>query len=57
MYWIFIVNIAGEFDIAFEYVSKNGTGTGQIAIDIATVDGIPLGETFALTYSGFHNFL
>ena len=29
-----------------EYVSKNGTGTGEIGIDIDTVDGIPLGDSF-----------
>ncbi|KAH3844495.1 countin-1-like [Dreissena polymorpha] len=36
----------GEFDIGFEFVSKNGTGTGELAIDIATVDGIPVGDAF-----------
>ena len=36
--------ITGVFDIHFEYVSVNGTGTGEIALDIVTVDGIPLGK-------------
>ncbi|XP_045164928.2 countin-1-like [Mercenaria mercenaria] len=48
----------GVFDISFEYVSKNGTGTGQISLDLDTVDGIPLGQSFlhelapAGTYDG-----
>ncbi|KAH3844335.1 hypothetical protein DPMN_086593 [Dreissena polymorpha] len=36
----------GKFDIDFTYVSQNGTGTGEISIEIDTVDGIPLGQAF-----------
>lgn len=48
----------GEFDVSFEYLSKNGTGTGMLAISVDTVDGIPLGDDFlnfaqpAGTYDG-----
>ena len=38
----------GDFTIEFEYVSKNGTGTGEIVVAIDTVDKIPLGK--------FHEF-
>ncbi|KAI8505679.1 hypothetical protein Bbelb_168680 [Branchiostoma belcheri] len=38
----------GTFIIDVEYVSKNGTGTGEMVIDIDTVDGIPLGQGFVL---------
>ena len=34
----------GDFTIEFEYVSKNGTGTGEIVVAIDTVDKIPLGK-------------
>ena len=34
----------GTFTMAFKYTSVNGTGTGEIVLDIATVDGIPLGK-------------
>ena len=30
--------------MAFEYVSKNGTGTGEIDLFIDTVDHLPVGE-------------
>jgi len=30
-----------QFDV--EYASKNGTGTGELDVQIDTVDGIPLG--------------
>lgn len=36
----------GEFDIGLTYVSKNGTGTGELDIEIRTVDGIPVGDNF-----------
>ena len=39
LYVIFV----GIFDISFEYVSKNGTGTGQILLELLTVDKIPIG--------------
>ncbi|KAL4237230.1 hypothetical protein ACF0H5_001949 [Mactra antiquata] len=48
----------GVFQIAFEYVSKNGTGTGEISLECVTVDGIPVGDAFlhelapAGTYNG-----
>ena len=35
---------SGDFTIEFEYVSKNGTGTGEIVVAIDTVDKIPLGK-------------
>ncbi|XP_035680752.1 countin-1-like isoform X1 [Branchiostoma floridae] len=38
----------GTFMIDVEYTSKNGTGTGEMVIDIDTVDGIPLGQGFIL---------
>jgi hypothetical protein len=34
------------FAIDFTYVSFNGTGTGELAIDIQTPDQIPLGNAF-----------
>lgn len=34
----------GQFAIDFAYESKNGTGTGEISLDIDTVDGVPLGK-------------
>ena len=34
----------GSFVITFEYVSKNGTGTGEIDLGIDTVDHLPVGE-------------
>ncbi len=36
----------GTFVADLQYVSKNGTGTGEISIDIDTVDQIPLGDSF-----------
>jgi hypothetical protein len=36
------------FAIAFTYVSMNGTGTGEIDIDIHTPDRIPLGAGFLM---------
>ncbi|XP_066281985.1 countin-3-like [Branchiostoma lanceolatum] len=36
----------GTFIIDVEYESKNGTGTGELVVDIDTVDGIPLGQGF-----------
>ncbi|KAL4237229.1 hypothetical protein ACF0H5_001948 [Mactra antiquata] len=48
----------GTFALDFEYESKNGTGTGEIALEVVTVDGIPLGDAFlhelqpAGTYTG-----
>jgi len=40
----------GQFQIPVEYVSKNGTGTGQIGISIHTVDGLII-EDFELNYA------
>jgi hypothetical protein len=34
------------FMLELEYVSVNGTSTGQLGIDIQTVDGLPLGQGF-----------
>lgn len=34
------------FTAVLTYVSTNGTGTGEIDIEIDTVDGIPLGDSF-----------
>ncbi|XP_060605404.1 countin-1-like [Ruditapes philippinarum] len=48
----------GIFDISFEYDSKNGTGTGQILLEVLTVDKIPIAQAFlhelapAGTYDG-----
>ncbi|BFZ06971.1 hypothetical protein BsWGS_10010 [Bradybaena similaris] len=36
----------GERAITFVYVSKNGTGTGEIVIAVRTVDGIPIESAF-----------
>lgn len=36
----------GTFTAELEYTSVNGTGTGEIEIDIETVDKIPLGDAF-----------
>lgn len=36
----------GEKQIQFAYTSKNGTGTGEMLVEIATVDGIPVGNSF-----------
>jgi len=38
---------AGLFQFPMTYVSKNGTGTGEVGISIQTVDGIPV-EDFQL---------
>jgi hypothetical protein len=37
-----------KFAIDFVYVSKNGTGTGEIIITIKTVDKVPLSSGFLL---------
>ncbi|KAL5009317.1 hypothetical protein ScPMuIL_014898 [Solemya velum] len=48
----------GLFIIDIEYSSENGTGTGELAVAIQTVDGIPVGGSFLLeaqepgTYKG-----
>ncbi|XP_064603681.1 countin-1-like [Liolophura sinensis] len=34
------------FVVDLEFVSKNGTGTGQIDLEILAVDGLPLGDAF-----------
>ncbi len=36
------------FAIAFTYVSLNGTGTGELDIDLRCPDRIPLGTSFLL---------
>ena len=36
--------VSGDFKIDVQYVSKNGTGTGEAAIGVNTVDGIPVGK-------------
>ncbi|KAF6029227.1 hypothetical protein EB796_012463 [Bugula neritina] len=35
-----------QFDV--EYASKNGTGTGELDVQIDTVDGIPLASSYLL---------
>ncbi|KAL5009318.1 hypothetical protein ScPMuIL_014899 [Solemya velum] len=40
--------ILGLFIIDIEYSSENGTGTGELAVAIHTVDGIPVGTSFLL---------
>jgi len=48
----------GSFSLAFQYTSVNGTGTGQLLLEVDTVDGLPLGQAFlnevqpAGTYNG-----
>lgn len=37
-----------KFGIDYVFVTKNGTGTGEIIVDIKTVDKIPLTTTFLL---------
>ena len=39
-----LIIFVGEFVIGLTYVSKNGTGTGEMDVDIRTVDGIPVGK-------------
>ena len=34
----------GQFSIDFTYESKNGTGTGEIVLEIETVDKIPVSK-------------
>merc|ERR1711894_195025 len=36
----------GTFDIGFAYHSNNGTGTGEIVLEVETLDGIPVGSSF-----------
>jgi len=36
----------GEKVISVSYTSKNGTGTGEMVVDVKTVDGIPVGDSF-----------
>ena len=36
------------FNIEFAYVSKNGTGTGELDIDIHCPDRMPVGASFLL---------
>jgi hypothetical protein len=36
--------LLGTFSIDFAYTSKNGTGTGEISLEVVTVDGVPLGK-------------
>ncbi|XP_003383765.1 PREDICTED: countin-3-like [Amphimedon queenslandica] len=36
------------FEISFSFITKNGTGTGEMALEIRTQDGIPLGENTIL---------
>lgn len=35
-----------KFGLDYVYVTKNGTGTGEIVVSITTVDKIPLSTTF-----------
>ena len=49
---VLIFCVSGDFTLTFQYTSENGTGTGEIDLDVDTVDGIPLGKmnnTFALS--------
>jgi len=39
------------FDLVLTYVSRNGTGTGELDVGIETVDGIPLGQDFLMEAS------
>jgi hypothetical protein len=38
----------GTFTASLQYVSANGTGTGELYIGVKTVDGIPLGDSFLI---------
>lgn len=40
----------GTFNILLEYMSKNGTGTGQIIVEVETQDGIPAEASFLLEH-------
>lgn len=40
------------FTLQLVYSSQNGTGTGELVIDLQTVDGIPLGDGFLMQASG-----
>jgi hypothetical protein len=40
---VILVCVLGQFSIDFTYQSKNGTGTGQIVLEIDTVDHITVG--------------
>ena len=37
--------VGSSFEIAMSFKTANGTGTGEIGMDIKTMDGIPLGES------------
>ena len=39
-----LFNFVGDREIGFSYVTKNGTGTGQIEVHIDTVDKLTLGK-------------
>ena len=36
----------GTFYFSLEYISENGTGTGEIGIHVKTVDEVPVLKTF-----------
>lgn len=36
----------GDRAIEFDYMSRNGTGTGQVVVEVKTVDGIPIETGF-----------
>ena len=36
--------VVGEFTFGITLVSQNGTGTGEMDIEVRTVDGIPIGK-------------
>ncbi len=39
------VCIGDDFEIDLMFTTTNGTGTGEVALNIETVDGMPLGDT------------
>ncbi len=38
------MHAGSDFVIDVEFQSTNGTGTGELALEIATADGVPLGQ-------------
>ena len=42
--FLLLLRAGSTFKIVLDFISKNGTGTGEINLIINTVDGIPLGD-------------
>ena len=53
---IITVYFTGQFVFAMNFTTINGTGTGELAISIDTVDGIPVGNAhFDCSNPGTYN--